>query len=541
APGSSTTRYNDVVISDLSFAKWPEVVADDQKPVSQLVPLIRAATDVSLSAMTMQFVETTFSEDGVSMVQTYGPVLIGPTVNGDISTVVASGFAMSVSEDGESDPLFEATAAALNIRDYNYGTTLEALLKGPQDDAPYEVSVGAMEAADISVSVPEENLDLSIERVAFDDIGVRTPSIDLLATVDRFALAEINDGPEPSEQEIIELVGSIYGSLSLGRFAVEGVAASGDEIEKLELGSFVIADLSAAGLGEISVNGLDVEGQNGEIIKTERYALEGFTFPPLAALVGLEEAVERQDVPAILEGLPKFDRIVQNGIRIVVPEENADIEIGSSLFEMLDHIGPIPTGIRMGLDGLRLSVESLEPEDREPFEALGLETVVASADTLIKWDRETTDINIDLLASVEQLGTLSGEGTIGSVPAIVFEQPNQSTAFALLGATFKNLTLRFDDDGVVERGIAVAAEEEGIGYDAMELRLKGLVPVIAAELDDVELAAEIANAVTAVIDNGAAISLRIAASTPLPIVALNGALNNPASIPQLFDIEVANP
>ncbi|MEM1378971.1 MAG: hypothetical protein AAGG69_16450, partial [Pseudomonadota bacterium] len=47
APGSSTTRYNDVVISDLSFAKWPEVVADDQKPVSQLVPLIRAATDVS--------------------------------------------------------------------------------------------------------------------------------------------------------------------------------------------------------------------------------------------------------------------------------------------------------------------------------------------------------------------------------------------------------------------------------------------------------------------------------------------------------------
>ena len=148
---------------------------------------------------------------------------------------------------------------------------------------------------------------------------------------------------------------------------------------------------------------------------------------------------------------------------------------------------------------------------------------------------------MDFIAAVEQMGTLSGEGIVGNVPAVVFDQPDSTTVFALTGTTMNEIALRFDDDGLIERAIALSAREEGIEYGAMELRLKGMIPVFLSELDDPILANQLADSLNAVVETGASLSLKAVAKTPLPLAVLAMSVQGPAALASMFDIEVSNP
>ncbi|MEL6437378.1 MAG: hypothetical protein AAFP99_11360, partial [Pseudomonadota bacterium] len=537
----ATSVYSGVSGEALSFAKWPSVEPDTERPVSAIVPLFQAFLDVDAAILSVDRIETSARTAGeATMTQTYEAMVIEEAVDGNFGRVsveeITIGGPRADTGAGSNAPEFLGTISQFTATDYNYGDILNAYLTDDVStaDTPYSTGIGSLEMTGMQFVVPEEPATFSIGRVAVENVGVRPGERNLLAMVDRFASAAIKGEPEPEGEEILSLVGTIYGNLSLGRFSIEDIAISTPNEASGVIGGFTIAGLSSAGMEEATLTGLNIVGPDSEVIRVGRWSMQGLTFPSLAAMMKLEEAADSGDIEAILEGLPTLARIEQNDILVVAPSEDLNMSIGSSIFEMLDHIGPIPTGIRMGFDGLRLDVANLDPADREPFEELGLDTVVVTSDSLLKWDRDTSDVNFDFVASVEQLGAIEGEATIGNVPAIVFEKPDQSSVFALLGATLKNVEINFDDEGIVERGINIAAREEGLSYDAMELRLKGVIPVLLSELDDVQLASKAADALTAVLENGAGLTLRAVAPTPLPIAAIASAAENPASLATLF-------
>ncbi|MEO0542982.1 MAG: hypothetical protein AAFY99_04100 [Pseudomonadota bacterium] len=540
-PSSSTQTINELSIEDLTIAKWPEIEEAADRPISKFIPLIKAMVSIDLSSMSVQSVATVVeAEDGVEVSQSYGPLAVGPVAGGDISNMTASNFAMTVTSPGEETPLFEFSADQFTANNYNYATTLNQFLAPANEGADFQQSVGKMALKGIRFAAVEEEFAGQVENLELTGIGVRPASLDVFAKIDALLVEALTTNREPSDEEIVELLAAIYGAFSLKSFQINDVALQGQALSEFGLGSFFISDFSSAGLGEIGLTNLFFNGADGEEIRLEKHVYEDMTFPSLIAMIGLEEALQNQDVPAILEAIPTLGRVVQTGLVIKAPNENVDVALDSSIFEMRDHVGPIPTGLRLGIDGLRMDVDALEPEEREPFESLGLETIVLTSDTLVQWERETENVNLDVLISAEQLGTLSGEGTVGSVPASVFDQPSAISLFALTGATFDQISLRFDDDGLVERAIAYGAAEEGLEYGDMELRLKGMIPVFLSELDDPALANQLAQSLTAVIERGASLSLTVTAKSPLPIAILS-AVSDPAVLATMFDIEIENP
>ena len=103
------------------------------------------------------------------------------------------------------------------------------------------------------------------------------------------------------------------------------------------------------------------------------------------------------------------------------------------------------------------------------------------------------------------------------------------------------MRIRIEDDSLIARALRYAGEQEGMDAEAMKARMLALVPVLLSELGDAELAATATSAVTELVEAGAPLSLVITAPTPLPIVAIAGAMqSNPASIIQSLDIEIGN-
>ncbi|MEO1700853.1 MAG: hypothetical protein AAFR71_02285 [Pseudomonadota bacterium] len=540
--GSSTQTVKGAVVKDSKLAKWPAITDSPDKPISKFLPLIRAMLDVSFTSITVESIETVSNADGdIELTQSYGPLMIGATVRGDITAMAASNFNMAAKLIDTDEPLFEFTADSLTAREYNYGSTVERFLAPTDPAAGYETSLGHLEMSGMAFSAPEDGSTGTFDKIELSEIGVRPPSVDVFAMIDRMVLDDLSTGDEPSQEELIGFMGAAYGAFSLGRFELAGLQVEGGDGTNVALGSIFLSDLSAAGLGAFGMNGFDALGPDGEVIKLGEYALEDMTFPSLEALIGLESAIESEDVPAILAAIPTLGRVVQNDVVFSLPEENVDFAIGSSVFEMFDHVGPIPTGLRLGLDGFRFDLSALEPEEREPFDGLGLESLVVTSDMLVQWQRETGNVNLDFLAAVEQLGTLSAEGIVGNIPAIVFDQPDRTSLFALTGATLNAISLRFDDEGLVERAIAMGAEDEGIEYGAMELRVKGMIPVILSELNDATLANELADGLTAVIERGASLTISAVAPSPLPLVVLGSGSGGPGALASMFEIEVSNP
>lgn len=541
--GDSSVTYEGLRATDLRWAEMPAIQDDAARPISRFVPLMRAAIDVSFSEMSVASATATSAmpEDEGEIVQEFGAMRLRDAERGDIAEMVIDSFAMTA-PDPETGQTFSIEAGSIRASDYNYGTMIDVLL-GDAETPDYVVAIGAMEMNNLRVSVPEEEFSLSIADISADDIGVRSPSMPILPFADSLVLAfQADPDFEPDTAELIGFIGAIYGSMRLGAFEVSDIEVEFPEIQSGSIAAYGLRDLSAEGLGSLYLRGVDFTGLDGELIRYDDFEIADVGFPSLQALVRIgmmtDEGLE-PPIDLILQAIPTVGRIVNSGIRVVIPNEDADFALDGSVLEMTDHIGPIPTRIATSLEGLQVNVADLEDEARDMFAGLGYERLSISSDLLARWDPETSDLFIDGSADLEDGGRLEFDGTIGSVQRLIFERPDETGVMALLGATFKAFNARFEDDSIVERGMEFAGAEQGVPPETVRAQILAIVPVALAELGDAELAASATEAVSQLLENGAPMAVSVIAPAPLPIVALGMSLQgNPASILDALEIEV---
>lgn len=543
--GPTSVIYEGLSITDLRWAQWPEVSADPDRPASQFLPILRALTDVSFAQMSINQViaRSAIPDRDGEVVQRLDGIGLSDASGGDIGRLTIEAYAMSAPDEESGEPVAVA-AGPISATDYNYGTMIDVMF-GDTNTDEYATAVGAFSIADMRVSAPGEGFSLRIDAIAANDIGVRSPQTDILSYLDALIVAGRADPDfEPEAEALIRLVGGIYGAFRLGEFEVSGIVFdTGDEASGL-LAAYGLRDLSAAGLGSAYLRGLDVRGKDGEHIRYDQFEVNEIGFPALEALIALGMASEDGEPPAelVLAALPTLGRIINAGVRVRVPEQGTDFALDGSVFEMSDHIGPIPTRLALTVDRLQVNVADLEPQMREAISGLGYDQLVLSADMLARWEAATGDVHLEAAAELAEGGRLALEGLIGGVPRLIFERPDQTAAMALLGATFKRLDARFDDASIVERGVALAAAEQDVSPEAIRAQLSAIVPVMLAELGDAELAARATAAIGQLVDNGTPVALSIGAPSPVPLVALGMSMrSNPASIVEALEIDVTNP
>lgn len=537
--------YQGFRATDLTWAQVPVVEPDPDRPVSQLLPLLRAVTDVSFSEMSIDEVITrsALPDGGGEIIQRIDALRFSDADRGDIAEMSAQSFATNAT-DAETGEPFTIVSGPISASDYNYGTMIDVLF-GAVEESDFVSAIGTMELSDLRVSVPGEGFSMGIDRIAASDVGVRTPSQALLPYIDALVVAGRDDPDfEPDPEELIRFIGGLYGALRLGEFEMAGMTIDAADEFDGTMDAYGLRDLSAEGLGSFYIRGIGFRGVDDEIIRYDEFEIADIGFPDLDALIELGVLAEEGDPPVdvILAALPTVGRIVNSGIRISIPDDDAEFALDGSVFEMSDHIGPIPTRLALTMDRLQVNAADLDGDARQALEGLGYDTLVLSADILARWEEATSDLRLEIETELADGGRLTLDGVIGNVSRLIFDQPDETAAMALLGATFKQLDARFDDDSLVERGVAFGAEEQDITPEAMRAQLLALVPIALGQLGDAELAAEANQAVSQLIENGTPIALSVVAPAPLPLVAMGMSMQgNPASILGALEIEIDNP
>lgn len=123
------------------------------------------------------------------------------------------------------------------------------------------------------------------------------------------------------------------------------------------------------------------------------------------------------------------------------------------------------------------------------------------------------------------------------------EQADQAAGLAMLGLmqqlTFNSAEISFDDAGVTKRGIAYAASEQGTTADQLSQMIKGMVPIMMAQLNVPELQNAVSEAVNTYVDDPKNFTISAEPAKPVPFPMIMGAaMGAPNTIPQVLGVKV---
>ncbi len=123
------------------------------------------------------------------------------------------------------------------------------------------------------------------------------------------------------------------------------------------------------------------------------------------------------------------------------------------------------------------------------------------------------------------------------------EQADQAAGLAMLGLmqqlTFNSAEISFDDAGVTKRGIDYAASQQNTTPDQLSQMIKGMVPMMMAQLNVPELQNAVSEAVNTYIDDPKNFTISAAPAKPVPFPMIMGAaMGAPNTIPQVLGVKV---
>ncbi|KQO75405.1 hypothetical protein [Rhizobium sp. Leaf262] len=123
------------------------------------------------------------------------------------------------------------------------------------------------------------------------------------------------------------------------------------------------------------------------------------------------------------------------------------------------------------------------------------------------------------------------------------EQADQAAGLAMLGLmqqlTFNSAEISFDDAGITKRGISYAASEQGTTSDQLAQMIKGMVPIMMAQLNVPELQNAVSAAVNTYIDDPKNFTITAEPAKPVPFPMIMGAaMGAPNTIPQVLGVKV---
>ncbi|NYJ10691.1 hypothetical protein GGI64_001738 [Rhizobium leguminosarum] len=123
------------------------------------------------------------------------------------------------------------------------------------------------------------------------------------------------------------------------------------------------------------------------------------------------------------------------------------------------------------------------------------------------------------------------------------EEANQAVGLAMLGLmqqlTFNSASIRFDDASITKKALDYAGAQQGVTGDQLTQSLKGLVPIMMAQLNLPELQNQVSAAVNSYLDGPKNLTVSAAPEKPVPFPMIIGAaMGAPNTIPSVLGVKV---
>ncbi len=532
--------YNNFRIENVRWASLPEIVKDENKPISSYFPLIEALLDISFDNAnidSMSIVQE-LKEPEITAVTEYGRMEIGKTVRGNFSTMYAAGIKMEMGDEFQSTsadfPYSRFNVGEITATDYNYRTLLNKFnpdLVTSDSDKPFETLSGHMAMNDISVFSKAGKF--SLDKITVDEVGVRSADFDILGEVDRFVLAAKNVGDE----QFVKMIANIYGMFRLGEFSMTGMKFTSPDAGEGKMGIIRITDLSANGLGEFSLEGTSFQDNKGRYFDLGLFSLSDLKFPSFQSLINLEKAVKANNIREMMKAIPTLASMVVKGMVFHEPDKG-EVSVDENSLKMADFIGPIPTRLDILVKNMRFPVDMMDKKARQGLKAMGYEDVEFSYDIEAEWQEATSVLSVQSDAQLNDGGSLNIDMAIGGIPRSIFENPMTAQS-AVAFATIDRAKVTFVDDSIVNRGLNLAGATQGVNAETMKAQVIGMLPIMLQQLEKPAFVDHLTATVKKFLDVKGTITASIAPASPVLILQLIGAATTaPGAAIDLLNVNI---
>jgi hypothetical protein len=540
---STTASYEGIAVRQLSWNQMPRLDDDAAHPASRFYPLVKAVVETSYKSVIIKNLEQVqiFEKSGLMLKTTYGQMSVLNMVRGNVEKIVVSGISVKTSfpgPDRKNDSL--VTINKISTDNYNAGTFIRNFAPGISGgpDAPYKIFVDNMTLSGLSFTFRDGHG--TVDRMIFEDLGVRPTQVSALKMLDKLILLGKTDRKsKPDPQLIADLLASTYGAMRAGNIEINNFAfdVKGDASGSLK--QFAIRDLSAAGMKQLLLSALSFKSQKDDTeVHIGNYGLEDLGFPPMSALVGFNAAQKRGDVEAMLKAMPTLSRVFLNGIFIKAAGKEA-MSLKSAETTMSHHIGPIPTVIKAEMKKMIIPLSLMKKKDRRELEEMGYKTLDISYDIALGWDETSKILSLALKGLIADAGAVEMKAELGGLPRLAFENPGAlpGLAFAM---SYIGADAKFTDYSIVDRAIKLQADNQNIQPDMLRQQLVGMVPFALQKFGNVEFTKTVTRAVRTLL-SGEKNTIAITARPANPIPAVNliaPAQTDPGSLIDLLGVQV---
>lgn len=201
-----------------------------------------------------------------------------------------------------------------------------------------------------------------------------------------------------------------------------------------------------------------------------------------------------------------------------------------------------------------------DPKGKDTIEKLGLQTIEGKIDMKGSWELGSGLFSVDEYAfDFNDIGrlnlafaisgyTLDFMNTMREAVETAQANPNKEEANNALGMsmlgmlqqlTFNSAEISFNDASLTKKVLDVVGAEQGVSGDQMAQSLKGLVPLMIAQLNMPELQNQISQAVNTYLDDPKSLKITAAPENPVPFPMIMGAaMGAPNTIPQVLGVTV---
>ncbi|EJC83585.1 hypothetical protein Rleg4DRAFT_6667 [Rhizobium leguminosarum bv. trifolii WSM2297] len=211
--------------------------------------------------------------------------------------------------------------------------------------------------------------------------------------------------------------------------------------------------------------------------------------------------------------------------------------------------------------GVKADLSQVEDASaKDAIEKLGLTTLDGTVTMKGSWEVESGKIAVDEYAfDFKNIGRLNiavdlSGYTLAFVKSLQEavktaeanpnkEEANQAAGLAMLGLmqqlTFNSASIRFDDASITKKALDYAGAQQGITGEQLTQSLKGLVPMMMAQLNLPELQNQVSAAVNTYLDGPKNMTISAAPEKPVPFPMIIGAaMGAPNTIPSVLGVKV---
>uniref|UniRef100_UPI003BA9679F hypothetical protein n=1 Tax=Stappia sp. TaxID=1870903 RepID=UPI003BA9679F len=209
--------------------------------------------------------------------------------------------------------------------------------------------------------------------------------------------------------------------------------------------------------------------------------------------------------------------------------------------------GDLPTSGSVDLEGIRISQDMLDDDEKETLAELGYEELTLSAGFSGDWDPASGRLDVTRLTmGGDTSATIDASLVLGGLTREVVEKLDQSQedpqqAMALMqGLTLERMTLRIDNASLVDRLLDSQAKSSGMSRADFVAQLSGALPMMLSVLNNADFQTKVAAAGTTFLNEPKSLSAVASPANPLPLAQVMGtAMMAPQMLPDILNVTIA--